>query len=312
MRKTVSFKSPFFGTSKRGNIDEPKQWRIVRHCSASSVWGFFSVPCFGTRQQTPLRNQHQTRTHNLFAPTTPSMVPVEYIHRTHECTRGGHWQGHLRRQGGLMHVSHNALKPASRMTTGMYQNPNVRDMHGVQARQSAPNKSACLSALVAGARARACVRARARPRVPACSETPEPHSKRSRFASLQPALVCHGTPNSRSRWSRSSALQAAIEWHDTPDSRSRWSHAAALKQERNAMPHRIRAPDDRMWRLCKQEWSATPHRIRAPDDRVWRLCRQAWRAMTHRIRAQDDRTSRLCKQEMERDDISEFRFHMIR
>ena len=34
--------------------------------------------------------------------------------------------------------------------------------------------------------------------------------------------------------------------------------------------------------------------------------------MTHRIRAQDDRMSRLCKQEMERDDMSDVRFHMIR
>ena len=149
----------------------------------------------------PRRKAHdETRKHNLFAPTAPSTYgSCGRQNPQHECNCGGHWQEHLGRQGGLMHVSHNALKPASRMTTGMYQNPNVRDMHGAQAKQSAPNKSACLGALVAGARARGCVRARARPRVPACSETPEPRSKRSRFASLQPALVCHGTPNSRSR-----------------------------------------------------------------------------------------------------------------
>ena len=40
------------------------------------------------------------------------------------------------------------------------------------------------------------------------------------------------------------------------------------------MTNRIRAPDDRVWRLCKQEWSAATHRIRAPDDRVWRLCKE--------------------------------------
>ena len=40
------------------------------------------------------------------------------------------------------------------------------------------------------------------------------------------------------------------------------------------MTDRIRAPDDRVLRLCKQEWSAATHRIRAPDDRVWRLCKE--------------------------------------